>query len=165
MPVKKLKEFLDSQQVKYVTISHSVAYTAQGIAALTHTPGKELAKTVIVKIDDGLAMAVLPASCHVDVARLQAATRAKTLSLAKENEFKDRFPECELGAMPPFGNLYEMPVFVDESLTLDKEIAFNAGSHRELIRLAYEDFERLVNPKVLKFSSVHDLELQEAWHL
>jgi len=113
MPANKLKEFLDSQQIKYVTIAHSVAYTAQGIAALTHTSGKELAKTVIVKIDDGLAMAVLPASCHVDVARLQAATRAKTVILAKEREFKDRFPECETGAMPPFGNLYQMPVFVD----------------------------------------------------
>jgi len=123
MPANKLKEFLDSQQIKYVTIAHSVAYTAQGIAALTHTSGKELAKTVIVKIDDGLAMAVLPASCHVDVARLQAATRAKTVILAKEREFKDRFPECETGAMPPFGNLYQMPVFVDESLTQDKENA------------------------------------------
>jgi Ala-tRNA(Pro) deacylase len=165
MPAKKLKEFLDSQQIKYVTISHSVAYTAQGIAALTHIPGKELAKTVIVKLDDRLAMAVLPASCHIDVARLQTATGAKTVSLAKEREFKDRFPECETGAMPPFGSLYEMPVFVDESLTQDKEIAFNAGSHSELIRLAYEDFERLVKPTVLKFSSVPDLESREAWHL
>ncbi len=165
MPVKKLKEFLDSQQIKYVTISHSLAYTAQGIAALTHTPGKELAKTVIVKVDDRLAMAVLPASCHVDVARLQAAIGAKTLSLAKEKEFKDRFPECELGAMPPFGNLYDMPVFVDESLTQDKEIAFNAGSHRELIRLAYEDFARLVKPTILKFSSAPDVESRGAWHL
>jgi Ala-tRNA(Pro) deacylase len=77
MHVKRLKEFLDSQQIKYVTISHSVAYTARGIAALTHTPGKELAKTVIVKIDDGLAMAVLPASCHIDVARLQAAAAVR----------------------------------------------------------------------------------------
>jgi len=165
MPVKRLKEFLDSQQIKYVTISHSVAYTAQAIAALTHTPGKELAKTVIVKIDDRLAMAVLPASCHIDVARLQAATGAKTVILAKEKEFKDRFPECETGAMPPFGNLYQMPVFVDESLTQDKEIAFNAGSHRELIRLAYADFERLVKPTVLKFSSPPDVESRGAWHL
>jgi len=165
MPVKRLKEFLDNQKIKYVTISHSLAYTAQGIAALTHTPGKELAKTVIVKVDDGLAMAVLPASCHIDISRLQAATRAKTLSLAKEKDFKDRFPECEIGAMPPFGNLYEMPVFVDENLTQDKEIAFNAGSHRELIRLAYEDFEILVKPTILKFSSAPDLESEGAWHL
>lgn len=165
MPVKRLKEFLDNQKIKYVTISHSLAYTAQGIAALTHTPGKELAKTVIVKMDDRLAMVVLPASCHIDISRLQAATGSKTLSLAKEKEFKDRFPECEIGAMPPFGNLYEMPVFVDESLTQDKEIAFNAGSHRELIRLAYEDFERLVKPTILKFSSPPDLESQGAWHL
>ena len=116
-------------------------------------------------MDDGLAMAVLPASRQIDVARLQAATGAKTLSLAKEKEFKDRFPDCEIGAMPPFGNLYGMPVFVDESLTRDKEIAFNAGSHRELIRLAYEDFARLVRPTILKFSSALDLESQGAWHL
>jgi len=165
MPVKKLKEFLDGQQVKYVAISHSVAYTAQGIAALTHTPSNELAKTVIVKMDDGLAMAVLPASRQIDVARLQAATGAKTLSLAREKEFKDRFPGCEIGAMPPFGNLYGMPVFVDESLTKDKEIAFNAGSHRELMRLAYEDFASLVKPTILKFSSALDVESRGAWHL
>jgi Ala-tRNA(Pro) deacylase len=96
---------------------------------------------------------------------LQAATGARTVSLAKEKEFSHRFPECEIGAMPPFGNLYEMPVLVDEILTQDKEIAFNAGSHRELIRLAYEDFARLVKPTILKFSSAPDVESRGAWHL
>ncbi len=165
MPLRKLKEFLDGHNIKYLTLSHSVAYTAQAIATLTHTPGKELAKTVIVKIDDQLAMAVLPASRQIDTARLQAAIEAKAVSIAKEKEFEDRFPECETGAMPPFGNLYDMPVFVDESLIHDKEIAFNAGSHRELVRLAYEDFEKLVRPKVLKFSSAPDVEAHLAWHL
>lgn len=165
MALKKLKEFLDAQNIKYMTISHSLAYTAQAIATLTHTPGKELAKTVIVKINDELAMAVLPASCQIDIVRLQGATGAKVISIAKEKEFKDRFAECEVGAMPPFGNLYNMPVFVDESLTQDKEIAFNAGSHRELVRLAYEDFERLVKPTVLKFSWAPDVESRLAWHL
>jgi Ala-tRNA(Pro) deacylase len=153
VPVGKLKEFLDSQKIKYVSIAHSTAYTAQGIAALTHIPGKELAKTVIVKIDDGLAMAVLPASSHVALSALRAATGAETVELAREAEFKDRFPECDTGAMPPFGNLYGMPVFVDASLAEDEEIAFNAGSHNELIRLSYADFERLVRPTLLKLAS------------
>ena len=152
MPVQKLKEFLDSQNIKYVAISHSKAYTAQGIAALTHISGKELAKTVIMKIDDALAMAVLPASYNVDLSLLKAATGAKTVALAGETEFKDQFPGCETGAMPPFGNLYGMPVFADESLARDK-IALNAGTHSELIRLSWEDFVRLVKPRVLKFSS------------
>ena len=147
----KLREFFDSFQVKYIVISHSLAYTAQGIAALTHIPGKELAKTVIVKLDGKLAMAVLPASMHVDLPQLKAAAGAQEIELAAEAEFKDRFPDCETGAMPPFGNLYGMPVFVDESLGRDKEVAFNAGSHRELVRLAYEDYARLVLPKVAKF--------------
>jgi Ala-tRNA(Pro) deacylase len=152
MPMQKLKEFLDSHSVKYVIISHSVAYTAQGIAALTHISGRELAKTVIVKIDGALAMAVLPASLHVDLVQLKTAAGAKIAALASEEEFKERFPDCETGAMPPFGNLYDMPVFADESLVLDKEIAFNAGSHRELLRLAWEDFVRLVAPKIAKFA-------------
>jgi len=154
MPVQKLIELLDSHQIKYTVLTHSVAYTAQGVAALTHTPGKELAKTVIVDLDGALAMAVLPASGAVNVSELRAATGAKTVTLAKESEFKDWFPDCETGAMPPFGNLYGMRVFVDESLTFDKGIAFNAGSHRELMRLAYADFEKLVKPTVLHFASL-----------
>ena len=153
MPVRKLKEFLDNEKIKYVSIAHSTAYTAQGIAALTHIPGKELAKTVIVKIDNALAMAVLPASSHVSLSSLRAATGSETVELSREAEFKDRFPECDTGAMPPFGNLYGIPVFADESLAEDEEIAFNAGSHNELIRLSFGDFERLVRPTVLKLSS------------
>jgi Ala-tRNA(Pro) deacylase len=152
MPINTLTELLDRQNIKYTIITHSVAYTAQGIAALTHIPGQELAKTVIVNLDDTLAMAVLPASGQVNLAALRAATGAKTITLAGEKDFLHRFPGCETGAMPPFGNLYGMNVFVDESLTRDKEIAFNAGSHRELMRLAYEDFARVVQPKVLQFA-------------
>jgi len=149
-----LKEFLDRHNVKYVTISHSVAYTAAGIAALTHIPGKELAKTVIVKIDSVLAMAVVSASQHVDLALLKSETGATTVDLATEDEFKERFPDCEAGAMPPFGSLYGMAVFVEESLSRDKEIAFNAGSHRELVRIAWEDFEKLVQPRLLKVAAM-----------
>lgn len=152
MPLTKLREFLDNYNVPYVVISHSVAYTAQGIAALAHIPGKELAKTVIIKLDNELAMAVLPASYLVDTVMLRA-TGARTVEIATEREFKDRFPDCEVGAMPPFGNLYGMRVFVDTSLTKDKEIAFNAGSHRELVRMAFQDFVRLVEPKILPFAA------------
>lgn len=155
MPVRQLKEFLDSNGVKYVTISHSPAYTAQEIAASAHIPGKELAKTVIVKVDGKMAMAVLPASSQVDFQRLREATGAEQVELAREEEFKDLFPGCEVGAMPPFGNLYNLDVYVTASLTEDEEIAFNAGSHTELIRMAYRDFERLVKPKVVSFSQAH----------
>ena len=154
MPVEKLKKFLEDQQIKYVVISHSTAYTAQEIAALAHVPGKELAKTVIVKLDDGFAMAVLPASLQVDLSLLKAAAGAKTIALASEPEFKGKFPDCETGAMPPFGNLYGLPVFVEDSLTKDREIAFNAGSHKELVRLPYADFEKLVRPTVAKFARI-----------
>ncbi len=152
MPVKKLKKFLDDHQVKYIVISHSKAYTAQQIAASAHISGKELAKTVMVKINDDMAMTVLPASYKVDFNLLREVTGAGKVGLATEEEFRYMFPECEVGAMPPFGNLYNMNVFVAESLAEDEEIAFSAGSHTELIRLAYKDFERLVNPIVLKFS-------------
>lgn len=154
MPVRKLKEFLDKLNIHYSSIPHSTAYTAQGIAAVTHISGKELAKTVIVKVDDELAMAVLPASQQVDLDLLKAAANAKVVTTASEREFREKFPDCETGAMPPFGNLYNMKVFVEESLTKDHEIAFNAGSHNELIRLAFADYLRAVNPVVLKFSSM-----------
>lgn len=152
MPVQRLKDFLDEHQVKYVVISHSRAFTTQEIAAQTHIPGKELAKTVIVDIDGETAMAVLPGSQKVDLALLRDALGAERVTLAKEAAFRDRFPECDLGAMPPFGNLYEMPVYVADSLTEDEEIAFNAGSHTQLVRMAYRDFERLVQPKVMRFA-------------
>lgn len=152
MSLARLKEFLDSNHVKYVTISHSLAYTAQGIAALTHTPGKELAKTVIVKIDGKLGMVLVPASSHVGLTLLKTALGAKTVELASETEFKDRFPDCETGAMPPFGNLYGMEVFADETLSRDPEIAFNAGSHRELMRLSWADFQRLANPRTIRLA-------------
>ena len=123
MPITKLQRFLDEHNILYTRISHSLAYTSQGIAALAHIPGRELAKTVVVKIDGKMAMAVLPASAHIDLIQMRAAVRANAVELATEGEFKDRFPDCETGAMPPFGNLYELPVFVDDSLTRDKEMA------------------------------------------
>lgn len=153
MPVTRVKEFLDQHNVKYVVISHSPAITAQEIAASAHIPGKELAKTVMVKIDGTMAMAVLPASHQVDFDLLKAATGAAEVELATEQDFRGTFPGCELGAMPPFGNLYDMQVIVSQTLSEDEEIAFNAGSHTELIRLGYADFQRLVQPKVVKLSN------------
>jgi Ala-tRNA(Pro) deacylase len=156
MPAKQLKDFLDRHQVKYVTIQHSLAYTAQEIAASAHIPGNRLAKTVMVKIDGKMAMAVLPGSEKVDLDALKQATGQKKVELASELEFKDRFPECEVGAMPPFGNLYGMQVFSAKNLASD-EIAFNAGSHTELIRMSYKDFERLVQPQLVELSHVRSV--------
>jgi Ala-tRNA(Pro) deacylase len=150
MPLNRLRIFLDSHNIKYIVISHSLAYTAQGIAALAHIPGKELAKTVVVNLDGNLAMAVVPASCQVDLNLLRGVSGAKTVVLASEMEFRNQFPDCETGAMPPFGNLYDMPIFADESLAQDKEISFNAGSHRELIQMAWKDYVELVQPQIVR---------------
>ena len=155
MALSSLTEYLDQNRVKYVIIAHSPAYTAQGIAGLTHISGKELAKTVIVKLDEKLVMAVLPANYHVDLAALKRLLKAKTVDLASEEEFEDRFAECETGAMPPFGELFGVPVFADENLTRDKEIAFNAGTHRELIRMSWEDYQKLAETMVLRFAAGH----------
>ena len=149
MPTKKLKNFLDKNKIKYTTIKHSPAYTAQEIAEIAHISAKELAKTVIVKIDGKLAMVVLPAHIKVDFDKVKQSTGANQIDLASEFEFKEKFPDCELGAMPPFGNLFDMDVYVLNDLTKDEKIAFNAGSHSELIKLSYKDFENLVQPKVI----------------
>jgi len=152
MPLNKLREFLDSHNIRYLIFSHSVAYTAQGIAALTHISGKELAKTVIVRIDGDLAMAVVPAYRHVDLSLLKRAVGAQRVELASEQEFNDKFPDCEAGAMPPFGNLYGMAVYADESLTSIREITFNAGTHRDLMRMDWADLVRLVEPKIVQMT-------------
>jgi Ala-tRNA(Pro) deacylase len=152
MPAKKLKEFLDSQAVKYVKLTHSVAYTAHEIAQSLHISGKKVAKTVIVLIDGKMAMAVLPANRSVNFDHFQKAIGANKIELATEGQFKGMFPDCELGAMPPFGNLYGMEVYADEHLRDDDEIFFNACSHSELVEMSYVDFERLVKPKVLKLT-------------
>jgi len=148
MPVKKLRELLDREKVKYVTINHSPAYTAQEVAASAHVRGRELAKTVMVTLDGRMAMAVLPASRKLDFDKLREVACVEKVQLSGEEAFRDMFPGCEVGAMPPFGNLFEMEVFVSKLLAQDEEIAFNAGSHTELIRMSFKDFERLVRPMV-----------------
>jgi len=149
MPISRLKEILDGKNIRYIVVSHSTAYTAAAIAAMTHTPGKEIAKSVMVIADGALAMVVVPGSKHVDLRALKSALGANEVSLAHEHQFAHVFPDCEVGAMPPFGNLYDVPVYVDESLSEDNEIAFNAGSHRELLRMAYSDYFKLVKPKLV----------------
>lgn len=149
MPVKKVKEFLDKHQVKYVSMTHSPAFTSQEIAAAAHVSGRDLAKTVIVKMDGKFAMVVLPANHQVNFAKLREATGSKAVDLASESEFKDKFSGCEVGAMPPFGPLYDMPVYLSSNLGQQDHIIFNAGSHSELMQLTFPDFERLVKPTVV----------------
>lgn len=150
MALSKLTKLLDESRVNYSRILHSPAYTSQQTAESAHIPGKNLAKTVIVKLDGNFAMIVLPANHRIDLQWLKESIHCNSVELAREYEFSKQFPECETGAMPPFGNLFGMDVFVSRELALDEEIAFNAGSHDELIRMAYKDWARLVKPKIIK---------------
>jgi Ala-tRNA(Pro) deacylase len=152
MPVTKLKEFLETHDVAYDTVAHSTAFTTQEAAAAAHIRGKEVAKTVMVKVDGDMAMVVLAAPDRVDLQRVKKVTGAHEVELAGEDEFRDLFPTCEPGAMPPFGNLWDMKVFVDQRLREDERIAFAAGTHKELVRLPYGDFERLVQPVVAELA-------------
>lgn len=153
MCLAKLKTFLDDQQIKYVRIIHSPAYTSQETAEAARMAGREVAKTVMVKLDGQMAMVVLPSNRKVILEDLLEATGATEAKFATEKEFKDLFPGCETGAMPPFGNLFNMKVYVSPALAQSPDIAFNAGSHAELVKLAYKDYERLVNPIVCRFST------------
>ena len=151
MPIERIKEFLDQNDVHYEITSHATAYTSQEVAAEAHVPGRHFAKTVTVKIDGRLAMAVLPATDQVDLDRLAQSVGAESVELASEEEFRDRFPECETGAMPPFGNLFDMEVFVSPHLAQADHIAFSAGTHTEVMQLSYRNYERLVKPAVVNF--------------
>lgn len=153
MPARKLKEFLDKEHVRYATLPHPIAYTAQDVAAAAHISGREIAKTVVVEIDGRLAMVVLPAHRKIILEDLREVTGCERVRLVTEQEFGLLFRDCEIGAMPPFGNLYGMEVYAAKELADDEEIAFNAGSHTELIKMAYADFERLVHPKVMSFTT------------
>ncbi len=151
MPIQTLVDYLDQNEIRYVTIDHSKAYTAQEIAAAAHISGDELAKPVMVKLGGELAMAVLPASLQVDFQALAREAGVEKAELASEEEFEELFPDSELGAMPPFGNLYDLPVYVDRSLEEDEEIAFSGGTHSELVQMPYADYVRLVEPQMASF--------------
>jgi Ala-tRNA(Pro) deacylase len=148
----KLKEFLDANKVEYSVLIHRQAYTAQDVAAAAHVPGRELAKSVVIKADDRFVLAVLPAPRKVDLEGLRQTLGASEVRMAHESEFASLFPGCEMGAMPPFGNLYGVDVYVDEALSQDEEIVFNAGTHVDAVRMRYKDFERLVKPAVAGFA-------------
>ena len=148
---EKLKAFLQAAKIKYTAALHPVVYTAQEIAAAQHVPGRRLAKCVLVKTDRGPVLAVLPAVALIDLKRLKALLGTKTLSIAKESDIKERFPDVEVGAMSPFGNLYGVPVVVDRVLGESEEIVCNAGSHTDTIKMRYRDFAALVNATVGAF--------------
>jgi Ala-tRNA(Pro) deacylase len=149
---KRLTSFLEQKAVPYEVIHHRRRYTAQRTAEEVHVPGIEFAKTVLVWLDGVPSMVVLPAHHHVDLDQLRHLTGARDVDLATEDEMVGLFPDCEVGAEPPFGNLYDLPVYVAAELAADEQITFNAGSHEEVIRMRYEDFERLVDPLLLRLS-------------
>jgi len=149
MPTRILRDYLDRNEVEYRTILHSPAFTASEVAAAAHVGGKHVAKTVMVKLDGKLAMVAVPSSSRVDFEALRETTGARQIELAREAEFRDLFPGCETGAMPPFGNLYGVHVYVSPELAREPFIAFNAGTHDELLELSYEDYERLVRPRLI----------------
>lgn len=152
MPIQALTQFLDDNHIRYVTVRHPIAYTSEQVAESARIPGNELAKTVMVLLDGRLAMAVLRATDKVDLDLLRGAAGVSSAEIATEAVFQGKFPGVEVGAMPPFGNLFDMPVYVDEELTHDARISFNAGTHVELVQIDYADFERLVKPVIANFS-------------
>jgi len=150
MPVlKKLKEILDEGKISYEVYNHALAYTAQEIAAKQHFSGREMAKVVMLTVDGNLIMAVIAGNHKLHLNTVKASLGAKELRLATEDEFSSRFPDCEIGAMPPFGNLFGVPVVVDPALEKDEYIYFNAGNHVQTVHLRYKDFEKLVKPTVV----------------
>jgi Ala-tRNA(Pro) deacylase len=151
--VKRLQEFLDASGVKYEVSPHQVAYTSQEIAAASRISGKDIAKVVMVRRGEALVMTVLPAACKVGMDRLEKILGASRITIAREQEFAGLFPDCDTGAMPPFGNLYGVEVYVDEELATHPQIVFQAGNHHELVTMTYADFARLVQPKVAEFCS------------
>jgi Ala-tRNA(Pro) deacylase len=151
---KRITEFLDKSRVDYEVIEHPLDFTAQETAAHTHTPGKEFAKTVFLRVDGKPAMAVLPAPQMVDLEEARTSIGADEVVLAHEDEIAKLCPDCDTGAAPPFGNLYEVPVYVSPVIAKDERVTFNAGSHRDAIRMDYSDFERLVKPRVVSLHKV-----------
>ncbi|HLG30066.1 MAG TPA: YbaK/EbsC family protein [Candidatus Brocadiales bacterium] len=149
--LRRLREYLDENKVRYEVSSHREAFTAQDIAAALHVPGQKLAKVVMIKSGERFMMAVLPATWKIDMEKMKKVLKNTDVRLATESEFKDLFPACDVGAMPPFGNLYNLDVYVDKSLTEDREIVFNAGTHVDTVNMNYQDFATLVKPIIAEF--------------
>lgn len=153
MATRRIREFLDGNHVQYVTISHSPAYTASQVAESIHIPGKSLAKVVVVAADRRLAMVVVPATKDVDMIRLQEEIRSNDVRLADEAEFATRFEGCKLGAVPPFGNLFGVDTYLDRSFLTASHIAFNAGTHTDVIVMDFADYVRLARPRIAPISA------------
>ncbi len=152
MMTHRVKQLLDAGATRYEMQPHREVFTAQEVAKTSHVSGRRLAKVLIAKEHDGrYLMAVLPAPCRVDLAALRSAAGTRRLSLATEGDLAALFPDCDTGAMPPFGNLYNLPVYVDACFPGAGDFFFQAGNHQEIIRMLYEDFERLVHPVVGEF--------------
>ena len=149
---ERLEQYLQENDVPFEVMAHSQAYTMQEVAAVLHVPGKQGAKVVMVKADGEMAMLAIPAPYRLDFAKLRALLSAKEVSLAKEEEFADLFADCATGAMPPFGNLYDLPVYVDRALAEEANIVFRVGTHRHTMKVAYADFARLAQPTVGEFA-------------
>jgi Ala-tRNA(Pro) deacylase len=152
MLVERVARLLESGGVAFETLPHREAYTAQGVAAATHVSGWMLAKVLVVRPPgEGPVMVVLPASCRLDLAALARILGKPGVSLVAESEMKDLFPDCETGAMPPFGQPYGLPVWVDAHFSKAGDITFQAGNHHEIVRMKYADYERLARPVVAEF--------------
>ena len=149
----RLEQYFRDNGVEYTTMRHVTAYTAQEVAAAQNVPGKQVAKVVMAIADAKIVMLVMPASYRIDFARLKNVLGVKEARLAQETEFSGLFPDCDIGAMPPFGNLYNVPVYVDRVLTEDPAIVFQAGTHRDMVKIAYKDYARLAQPIVADFAT------------
>jgi Ala-tRNA(Pro) deacylase len=148
----RLEAYLREKQVPFEVRHHPRAITAQEVAASEHVPGKMLAKTVMVLADGKMVMLALPAPYQVDVDKAGKVLGVE-VRLAHEEEFENTFPDCEVGAMPPFGNLYEVPVYVEAALAEDETIVFRAGTHTDTMSVSYADFENLVEPTIAEFAA------------
>jgi Ala-tRNA(Pro) deacylase len=153
MPSRKVKTYLDAAGIKYDVIEHTTVYTAQEVAAVTHIKGNELVKAIMAKVDGELVMLVLPSTCKINFELLRQNFEGKKVTLAREEEFSPLFPDCETGAMPPLGKLYDVNTIVDESLADDREIVFKAGTHHDIIKISFEDYKRIENPKMASFTT------------
>jgi Ala-tRNA(Pro) deacylase len=151
---ERMEQYLRENGVGFEVMTHSQAFTMQEVAAALHVPGNQVAKVVVVHADQKMAMLVLPAPYRMNVDKVRALVGAKKVRLAEENEFAELFPDCATGAMPPFGNLYDVPVYVDQSMAEEESIVFRIGTHRETMKIAYDDFRRLVQPTVGDFAWV-----------
>jgi Ala-tRNA(Pro) deacylase len=150
---KKLEEILKANKAKYEKIVHAETFTSQHTAQAEHAPGKTVAKVVMVKADGKDAMLVVPSTHKLDLGKVKKYLGAKDARLASEEEFARLFPDCEKGAMPPFGELYSVPLFVDESMTHNDAIVFNAGTHRESLKMPYREYDRVAKPKIGEFKA------------